>query len=187
MKAEGEHTEVEELLKDAPDNAVKLGSAPTKLEKKTNKKREEKKRQLLKQGVPENQIEGVLSRWEYENLPIDQKMTRIEGLVASGFNQIGKDMMALEHNDRQFSDAFDINHRAMSKMFEKLGLSKEDQAEFLQQSHAEVAEEHKQILERGIEEAKQKADSAEKKTIEDGANTKASEGSDIPEGATVFT
>lgn len=112
-----------------------------KAELKRAKARELRRQELRKAKVPEEMVEAMLEREEYEALPVDQKISRLEHIVAGMSRQVGKDIHNLEYNDGQIADALDVNLRAVAHMFEKLGISREEQIRFMGEAEKELAAE----------------------------------------------
>lgn len=132
-------------------------------EKRLKKRAEEHQRQLeslKKMGLSAEQAEETIARREYESAPIDQKVRRLEDIVARALQQLSQEMINLRANDQVLADAMDVNFRAVAKALTLAGIPLEKQGEIIKEVNEEVAREIEQIAEarRKVEEAAQKAE-----------------------------
>jgi len=139
---------MEEVPEAAPDAPVEL----KKDEPKKMSKMEQKRQQILmdrlkrkmgepnKDGSPKTQQQAIqeMQREDYEAMPPDKKIARLEGIVSQSFQNLAQDLMGLHQSHLAISDAFDINYRATQKMFIKLGISNEDQKVIIAEAEKEV-------------------------------------------------
>lgn len=81
----------------------------------------------------------ALRREDYESMPTEKKVRLLERNM-SGFSQgIIRDVQALQHNDLVISNVFDVNLRAIASLFEKLGISREEQGKVIIAVQDEIA------------------------------------------------
>lgn len=163
----------------------------TKVDIKRMQAREERRRRLLNNGVPEDKVDAVMAAEDYQNLPVDKKLDRFERIVSQALQGLQRDIMALRHNDGVIADAMDINLKAMARALEKAGITKEAQNDIIREVEKELREEQKRQAEAEVEARRMASEKAEKERMEAEANAKpaiASEGEPepVPEGATVF-
>lgn len=183
----------------AKDSVVNLQSRMrTKQQIKQAKEREARRQALRKAGAPEEVIEKMLDQEDYERLPIDQKVNRLESMLVGMSRGVGEDVRALQHNDGQIADAFDVNLRAVAKMFEKLGITRAEQLEFIKASAIELKAEAEARQEadrkKSVDEFKKAAAANEQQTAEQELKKAESPSlteeklvrAEIPEGATTF-
>jgi hypothetical protein len=136
-----------------PKMDVKRPAAPLSIsqrhaQKKAKKmaaRRDELKEKLSKSGLPEEAIaehvETILQREEYDKLPLDQKVARLEAMVVRGFQGIANEMRNLQHNDFELADAMDVNFRGLGKVLAQLGVSPEDQQKIMEAARADIEKE----------------------------------------------
>jgi hypothetical protein len=134
----------------------------------------------------------ALQREDYEKLPDGEKVKRLESLLSGFMQQVGEDFTNLRNNQFAIADAYEINHRALAKMFVKLGISLEDQGKIIKEAQQEIAAEHKAEMEKeAAAQVKKLHDTSEKKEMKEEAkkvNEAGSEtkGTPVPDGATTF-
>lgn len=163
---------------------------PTKIEIKRAQQREERRRRLINQGVPEDKVDQVMVNEDYNNLPLDRRFQDFRSQVVKAIQALSMDVMNLQHNDRVIADAMDTNMRAMSKCLNKVGVPTEDQAQIMKDVISELTEERAK-QQQAIAEEQQKSVEAqieeELASAERGiVSSEEPEGSPIPDGATVF-
>lgn len=139
--------------------------APVELKKNEPKKLskiEEKRQQIFmdrlkrkmstknKDGSEKTQQQALqeMAKEDYDALPLQKKFERLEAIVAQSFRGMSQEVVNLGQNHAAIADAFDINYRAIQKMFVKLGLSPEDQRLFIEESQAEVLAERREQMAR---------------------------------------
>jgi hypothetical protein len=105
---------------------------------------QERRQRKMNEGVPEDMVDQVLAREDYDRLPVEEKLRRHESFVAGGIERLAQEMTNLHHNDSVLAEAMDMNFKAMSKMLEKLGIPREEQQVFMQQAIEEVTKEREE-------------------------------------------
>lgn len=95
----------------------------------------------------------AIDRENYERLPAEKKILRLERMVSQMTQGIMGDLQALRHNDRIITEVFDVNLRSISLMFEHLGITKAKQAEILTQVQMEIEQERIQSQQKQASEA----------------------------------
>jgi hypothetical protein len=98
----------------------------------------DRRNRKMKEGVPENLVDQVLAREDYERLPAEAKIQRLESMVRGVFDQIFMDVRALRKNDSVIAEAMDVNFRALGKALVKLGVGPDDQRALMQEAHDEI-------------------------------------------------
>jgi hypothetical protein len=123
----------------------------------------ERRKRAINKGIPEERVDQYLREEDYRNMPVAEKVQRLEGIMSSTFQGLSQDVVRLRQNDGHIADAFDINSRAIFKMMVKLGITSEQQKDILKESADEFDAEKKAKVE-----ARQKAaEEAQKKTLEE--------------------
>lgn len=157
-------SELPEIPK-APENVTKIADAKQqKLNKLQVKKFQiylERRKRAINKGVPEEKVDQYLREEDFRNMSPAEKIQRLEGLMARTFQGFSQDLIRLRQNDGAIGDAFDINNRAMLKMFIKLGLTPEDQKAIMEEAAKEFSEEKAARIaarQKAQEEAQKKAD-----------------------------
>lgn len=124
-----------EVVGEAPDVSTPVTKAkkPNKIDlKKQQIFIDRLKRKLTekdKDGKPKTQQQCLaeMNQEDYDRLPTDQKLRRLEANFGGFARQNSNDMQNLRRNDGAIADAFDINYTAIKKMFTLLGLTDEQQ------------------------------------------------------------
>jgi hypothetical protein len=129
----------------------------------------ERRKRAINKGIPEEKVDQYLREEDYRNMPVAEKVQRLEGIMSSTFQGFSQDIIHLRQNDGHIADAFDINNRAVFKMLEKLGLTPEQQKELMK----EAADEHEADKKAKIEARKKAEELAKQAQLE--AQKKASE------------
>ena len=205
------------MIGEAADRAVEMrsGKVPakiTKLDEKRMRAFQERMRRWMnnhpdkvkgKSDPEAAQIAAMaLQQEDYDNLPIDQKFQRLENVVVGSLKKLGEDLVTVQHNQYSISDAFDVNYRAIAKMFAKLGIPLEEHNKFMKEAQAEFEAERQADMQRQVD-AQKKVMEAQKKAAEERAakieeqkmNAEAkevskpgvvAEGATLPQDATVF-
>lgn len=177
--------------------AVEAASeAPVELKKEEPKKLskiEEKRQQIFldrlkrkmatknKDGSEKTQQQALqeMAKEDYDALPLQKKFERLEAIVAQSFRGMSQEVVNLGQNHAAIADAFDINYRAIQKMFNKLGLTPEDQRLFIEESQAEVLAERRAQMEKAqtdrINQQRAAQDAMEKQQVEAGMQTPAAQ------------
>ena len=190
-----------ELKKEEPEEPRKMTKLELKRQEIFRDRMRRKMGEKTKDGKLKDQQQALqeIQREDYEALPLDKKFARLESILASSIQNLSVDMMNLNQGHLAIADAFDINYRAIQKLFVKLGVSNDEQKLLIDESQKEVIEEKKaaQAAAQAARVAEQKArqDNAEKMKLEKELNAtgkldsqKKDEpvGAEIPKEATVF-
>lgn len=158
-------------------------------ERKKLREREDRKQELLRQGLSNEQIVRVEAEEAYNALPIDKKLRRLEFVIEQAVRQVGNDIQNLRHNDSVLADAMDINFRAVARGLMAAGVTLEKQKEIIEFIEAEIAAEHTTRAQQATasKEAAQAASAeAELKASEASPSVEEAVGVEVPEGATTF-
>lgn len=173
---------------------------PTKLDMKRQQILQDRMKRHMGRGLTQQQAFQAMQREDFEAMPLDKKFSRLESIVSQSFQNLAQEVMGLSQSHMAIADAFDINYRAIQKLFAKLGISSEDQKVYIEEAQKEVIESRKkqradaelaQLNQRReaqevseklkVEAELQKKDSG---VVSNGAQP--SEGAEIPKEATVF-
>lgn len=185
-------SEVEETK--TPSNGHK-----NKFEEKRAKKQakwiEDRKAELKKAGAPEEIIDRIIDQELYDKLPIDQKVSHLEHVLAHermvlnrALNNLAGEMISLRNNQEVLADSMDCNFRAMERILTKLGMDSDTQKKVIEEVTTAFFEEKKAAAtakmaemqranEAAEKEAKEKSEASEKERIE--AELKGSEKSKL--------
>jgi hypothetical protein len=151
------------------------------MSKMDEKKRQiyiERRKRALNKGIPEDKVDQHLAKEDFERLPLE---TRVQHMIDTAFRRLAQEIVSLEYNDQMLSAAMDVNFRAIAKMLEKLGISREQQLELLKEAKEDI---EKDLAAR---KAKQDEEAAAKQTANMKAETEqAGEPTAPPDEATVF-
>lgn len=186
-----------EALPPAKENVTSISQAKqqkmSKLDIKRHNQRVERRRRLINEGVAEDKVDQLMAKQDWEGQDPKVRLSRLESIVQQMFGGLAQDVMNLRRNDGAISDAFDMNYRAIFKMFMKLGVTAEDQKNLMMEVQAEVAAENQARVEatrKAQEAAQAQADAAteEAKISTELTDNKPVEadGAEAPEGATEF-
>lgn len=188
------------VLSDKDGKFAEPVKGPTKLELKRAQAHLERCKRLINKGVDPSKVEQVIAEEDYRALPVEKKFDLLVGSVRSAITGFARDLNELRHNDGIISDVIDVNARAFAKIFTKLGVTPEDQSTLIKEAEAEIRAELQKRMDDAAENqrrmAKQQAELAETKTINDLKKAEAKEDiapeqvpvatNPIPEGATTF-
>lgn len=172
---------------------------PTKIDQKRQQIFMDRLNRKVASGMSQDQAVQAIAREDYETMPVEKKLARLESMVTAVLQHMPKDIMALRQNDAAIAEAFDINYKAIEKMFAKLGLTGEQQIAIIQEARAEVAAEREKAMREQAEAQKKMEEEAEKARVEgelhqaetnplEAAKQESTEPIDphIQQGATVF-
>ena len=184
-------------LPPAPEEPVEVRRDEPKKMSKIDEKRQrilmERLQRKMGGGMSREQAIMAIQKEDFDSLPLDKKFARLESVVANSLRGLSQEVMNLSQGHMAIADAFDINYRAIQKLFAKLGIPAEEQKVFIDEAQKEVIEERKKILEARHAQLQSERDAAEKARIEAEAKPAekqvaepAPEGSEIPKEATVF-
>lgn len=124
----------------AVETGVPAKSKTSKIDEKRQEIFRDRVKRKMGEGATEEQAITYVLREDYAALPIEQKFARLESMVANAVNQLTENVNVLRQNERVVADAFDINYRAVEKMFKKLGVPSDEQNAILDECRKEVAE-----------------------------------------------
>lgn len=146
---------------------------PTEQQRKEALRHQEHRRRLINQGVPEDQVDAYIAQEKYDRLPPEKKIRLLERRIVDIGQGLAHDIQILRQNDQTITELMDINLRAISKLFERLGVSREDQAAVIQAVQAEIKAENEKAA---AEELKAEVDAAPEESAP----------AETPEAATEF-
>lgn len=146
----------------------------SKIDMKRAQQQMDRRKRLINDGVAEDKVDAVMAKEDYEAQPVEKKVKRLESVVNNIFTGMSHDMMNLRRNDGAIAEAFDINYRAIVKMFARLGITPEQHKEVMDEVQADLAAERQQREKASVE-----AELTNNKPTE-------AAGSDAPDGATQF-
>lgn len=171
----------------------------SKIDLKRMEQYQARRKRLLGQGVAEDKVDQVIAEEDYKALPIEQKFERFAMSTNQSFHLFGQDVNALQHNIQVTADAVDVNSKAIAMIFEKLGISLEQQKEIVKEATELVnkeREERRLALQKKREEEAKMRQAMEEGPVAEAALRKAEgkpdlvdqpgEPAPIPEGATEF-
>lgn len=200
-----EEVDGKRMAKDANNNTYVLSDGPkaqkkpTAIDIKRMRIYQERIQRLVGKGMTEENARLAIQEEDYRALPLDKKFDLLVQSVRAAVTGFAGDINELRHNDQVVSDVIDVNARAFSKIFVKLGVSLEDQSVFIKEADVEVRAELKKRMDDAMENqqrlAKQRADLTEAKIAEALKNVEdkhavqeqpPTDPNPIPEGATTF-
>ena len=112
---------------------------PNANEMRQQKQFEERVRRTMNQfKLTQEQAIKKIQEDDWNDMPLDKKVKRMEALLGNLARQVGGDINTLRSNDAEIADAMDINLRAFTLMLEKLGITIEEQNKFLAQAKLEI-------------------------------------------------
>ena len=176
-----------------PEDATPIAESqkPPKLSKIQEKKQrifQDRMQRHIAAGKTPEQAFAAINREDYDKLPLDQKIKRLEGMFIGNIQGLARDLATLKQNEVNLADVMDVNFRAFEKMLVKLGLGVAEQRQLLIEAEAEVRAE---MEARKVAEAaaqKQATEDAKKGELAASIDQPAPEGApaQMPEGASVF-
>lgn len=182
--------EIVEIKKEEPKK-------PSKIDLKRQKIYMDRLKRKMGNGLTQAQALQVIQREDYDAMPVDKKLVRLEAMVSRGLQNLAEEMLGLSQNQHGIGDAFDINYRAIGKLFTKLGVTEEDQKAIMAEAQKEHLEARAAFLE--ARKAEQQKQAEEQRAAAEQANVAselknaetikadgAPEGAEIPKEATVF-
>jgi hypothetical protein len=129
-----------------PEDSVEVKAEPrqpTKLEMKRQQIFVDRMKRHMANGLDQRAAAAAIAREDYERLPVDQKLSRIERVFSQAHQGLATDVQKVHSNQVDLADTMDVNFRAFGKMLEKLGLKGEDQKACFDEAVAELTAEHK--------------------------------------------
>ena len=112
-------------------------SKVSKIDLKRQKIFQDRMKRFLAKGLTVEQAVDAIQREDYDRLPPDAKIKKLEGALIGNFQQIARDITLLKQNEDSLADVMDVNFRAFGKMLSKLGLSVEDQQAIFKEAETE--------------------------------------------------
>jgi hypothetical protein len=183
-------------LEPAPENAIPVQKFPkgaAKLEAKRQQILQDRMRRHMGRGLSQEQAWQAIQKEDFDALPMDKKFARLENMVSNTFRQLAQEIVNLGQGHAAVADAFDINYRAVHKIFVKLGVSPEEQQLLIAEAQGEVAEirrrqqEGRAVAEKAFNDAQEKQRvEAELASAESPNQAPSSVGAEPPPEATVF-
>ena len=127
----------------APDqptlvDAPKVANKPSKIDQKRQKIFQDRMKRFMSKGMTPEQAINAMQREDYERLPADAKVRRLESALVGNFQQVARDIGLLRQNQNDLADVMDVNFRAFEKMLIKLGVASEDQKALLKEAEDEI-------------------------------------------------
>lgn len=108
-------------------------------------------------GKTERDAMMAIQQEDYDRMPVEQKIKRLENMLSGAVQQIARDIMTIRHNQFSIADAYDINYRAISKMIHQLGIPLEEHNKFMQAAQIEFETERRVAMEKQAQAQKEQA------------------------------
>jgi hypothetical protein len=161
---------------------------PSKIERKRQQIFQERMQRHLNQGKTSEQAFAALQKEDYERLPVDAKVKRLEGILLGTLQRLANDISALRTNQTYLADAMNVNFKGFEKMLRHLGVDDATQKKFMAEAEAELKAEWEAREAARAAAAKQAQEEATKQEIAETVDEPAPAGqvAPVPEGATVF-
>jgi transposase len=118
----------------------------SKIDEKRQEIFRERVSRKMGEGKTEDQAVNAILREDYNALPLDQKFARLESMVSGTIQSLMSNINTLRQNERVVADAFDINYRAVEKMFKRLGIPEEEQNAIIDECRKNVIAERAQFM-----------------------------------------
>jgi len=157
---------------------------PTKLEEKRRKIYMDRLQRHMSKGMTAEQAHMKIMEEDYERLPIEAKLKRLEQACMQAIQRLAHELGSLQNNDQVIADAMDANFRAITKALAKLGVPGEEQVAFLKEAEAEINQD-RAARKAAYEAQQQRAASAQEQALVEQVIDKSGEATP-PEGATEF-
>lgn len=176
-----------EETKEAPEILTEMKQPKiSKIEEKRQQIFRDRVHRKMSGGMTENKAVQSVMQEDYNAMPLDKKFARLEMMVANAIQQLMNNVNTIRQNEHVVADAFDTNYRAIDKMFQKLGITPEQQQEFMAEARKEVAADHIKEMEAKAAErqppSEQTVVSAELNQVEQKPLQTAAETGERPEG-----
>lgn len=163
------------------------GKKLSKREQKKQLQYFERRQRFINAGVPEKEVDMKIAREDYDALPTDKKLKRLENMVQGLAAGVAQDITHIMDNQRIMADTYDINVRVIKKLLGRLGI----EPAMFDEAISEVEVEWKAEQE-ALEKARK--DHQERERVEQAiqASTEQEEtlhehpGQEIPDAATAF-
>jgi hypothetical protein len=157
---------------------------PTKIEEKRRKIYIDRMQRHMAKGLTVEQAHMKIQEEDYERLPIEAKLKRLEMACMQAIQRLAGELGSLQNNDQVIADAMDSNFRAITKALVKLGVTGEEQVAFLKEAEEEIKkdrENQQKVREAHAAAVQEEATKAQvEKTINQPGEAS------IPDGATEF-
>ena len=148
---------------------------------------EERRRRLLNQGVPPEKVNEALAKQDWDRLPVEKKVLRLEHIVVANVQGFGNDMLQVRRNQDILADIMDVNFRSFEKMLVTMGLPLEKQRELLGIAEKEIIAERAAAREAQAAQMRAQQAAQEQAQVQAAVDQPPAEPStEQPEGATVF-
>jgi hypothetical protein len=198
LSSTNEQEVVEKIESEQQPVDISQARKVSKIDMKRSAALQERRQRLINKGTDPAKVDQIIAQQDWEEMPLDKKVKRLEGIISSSMQQIAHDIRSLQMNDKILADAMDLNFTSISKALEKLGLDKDLQSSILHEAEKEMLEarkaaEQERLKASQFEAAKFRKEeeallaqaelqkSENKKTDEDSAGALV-----IPDGATTF-
>ena len=126
----------------------------TKLQEKQVKAHMERRQRLINKGVPKEKVDMYIAQEDYEKMPLEKKVKRLEQIIQGTFQNFALELHNLRYNDGVLADSMDLNFKAFAKMLVKMGMPLEDHRAFIEEAQREIIEERGKVAEAAAAEAK---------------------------------
>ena len=143
---------------------------PTKLDQKKQQIWQDRMRRHMAKGMSEEDARALIRKEDYDALPLEKKFQRLEAVCMGAVDGLANDLRSLLYNDGVISDAMDANLKAITKAFEKLGITKEEQAALLKEAEVEVKAEREARIRAREAEILMAQEKAKVGTLQEGAD-----------------
>lgn len=172
------------LLGVPPEKEKEMGvRKPTKMELKRAQLFQERINRKVNKGMTKEQAFAAVQKEDHENQPLATRVQKIEHVLTGAFKEISQEMQSLRHNDGIISEAFDVNYRAIAKMFALLGIDKDKQKSIVEDCVREMNE-ARAMAQKAQQEAAEQSKVMEE--VKGPAKIDVPAPAAPPEGATVF-
>lgn len=147
-------------MNETPEVQAEMAAAPEDLSNVTSidqprqpnaqeRRRHEKHLERLKRTmnlykISEEQALKKMQEEDWNDLPVDKKIRRLENLLSNLMREVGNDINNLRSNDGEIATAMDINLRAFSLMLTgECGIKTETQDKYFEEARLEIAAEQR--------------------------------------------
>lgn len=129
-------------MPDVPEQATLVDppvkSKVSKIDQKRQRIFQERMQRFMSKGMNPQQAIEAMQREDYDRLPPNEKIRKLEGAIVGNFQAIARDIGILKQNQNDLADVMDVNFRAFEKMLKKLGVEVEDQKALLKEAEDEI-------------------------------------------------
>jgi hypothetical protein len=171
-----------------PEQDTTTLGGPKKLTKFEQRKQQiltDRMKRHVAAGKTPEQAYAAIQREDYDRMPVDDKVKRLEGMLVGNIQSLSNDVSMLHKNEKDLADVMDVNFRAFERMMVKLGLPLEEQRKILVEVEAELrAELEARTAARATQQ--RMAEEEAKKEVLATTVDEPGEAQKAPEGATIF-